>query len=71
MNHVRAAECAASALTLAGQYLGSTTRAGAACYAASLPFWWWLTMQRQLWGLLPLNIASAAVTIGNLACLLR
>jgi hypothetical protein len=59
-------ELCASALTIAGIYLGSTTTHGALCYAASLVFWLWLMAVKRLWGLLPLNVALATVTAFNL-----
>ena len=59
-------ELLASALTLAGIYSGSTTATGAALYLASLVFWYWLTVGRRLWGLMPLNVASTAVSALNL-----
>jgi hypothetical protein len=54
-------ELLASALTLAGMALGSTTRAGAGLYLASLVFWYLLTWRKRLWGLLPLNLATTVV----------
>lgn len=62
-----AIELAASLLTLTGIYLGSTTFAGANCYAASLIFWFWMMVRVPLWGLLPLNLATAVITAINLA----
>ena len=59
-------ELGASLFTLAGIYLGSTTTHGAGCYLISLVFWFWLTWARNLWGLMPLNVASLAITILNL-----
>jgi hypothetical protein len=59
-------EFGASVFTVAGMYLGSTTLEGAACYAVSLAFWFWLMPLKRLWGLLPLNVASAIVTAINL-----
>jgi hypothetical protein len=54
-------ELLASALTLAGMRLGSTTSAGAALYLGSLVFWYLLTWRKRLWGLMPLNVASTVV----------
>lgn len=56
----------ASAFTLAGIYLGSTTVPGAGCYLIGLVAWFWLTYAKELWGLMPLNIASLAITLLNL-----
>lgn len=51
-------EFMASVLTLAGIYAGSSTAAGAALYLMSLVFWYWLTVAKRLWGLMPLNVAT-------------
>jgi hypothetical protein len=59
-------ELLASGLTLAGIYAGSTTATGAALYLASLVFWYWLTVGKRLWGLMPLNVATTAVASINL-----
>jgi len=59
-------ELGASFFTLAGIYLGSTTADGAVCYLVSLAFWFWLTWAKELWGLMPLNVASLVVTFINL-----
>jgi hypothetical protein len=61
-----AVELLASIFTLTGIYLGSTTFAGAALYLVALGFWFVLCAAKRLWGLMPLNIASAAVSIANL-----
>jgi hypothetical protein len=61
-----AIELAASFLTLAGIYVGSTTATGAGLYLASLVFWYALTIGRRLWGLMPLNVASTVVSTLNL-----
>lgn len=60
-------ELAASVLTLAGIYVGSTTLLGACFYLASLVFWFWMTYRKKLWGLLPLNCASLGISLLNLA----
>ena len=59
-------ELAASALTLAGIYAGSTTAAGASLYLASLVFWYALCFGKGLWGLLPLNVATTVLVGLNL-----
>lgn len=59
-------ETAASVFTLAGTYIGSTTAAGACCYLVSLIFWFWMTFRKRLWGILPLNTASAVIAALNL-----
>jgi hypothetical protein len=59
-------ELLASALTLAGIYAGSTTATGAALYLGSLVFWYWLTVGKCLWGLMPLNVATTIVAGMNL-----
>jgi hypothetical protein len=61
-----AIELLASMLTLAGIYAGSTTAAGAALYLGSLVFWYWLTVGKRLWGLMPLNVATTVVASVNL-----
>lgn len=64
-------ELHASALTLAGIYVGSTTAWGAGFYLASLVFWWALTYGKRLWGLVPLNAATTIVSTMNLWAALR
>lgn len=59
-------ELAASLPTLAGIFVGSTTAQGACFYLASLVFWFWMMARKQLWGLLPLNVASLLISILNL-----
>jgi hypothetical protein len=59
-------ELLASVLTLAGIYAGSTTAAGAALYLVSLVFWYWLTVGKRMWGLMPLNLATTVVAATNL-----
>lgn len=59
-------ECAASLLTLAGIYFGSTTTLGAGLYLFSLVFWYALCIQRKMWGLMPLNIATTVLSGINL-----
>lgn len=61
-----AIEAAASATTLAGIYLGSTTLHGATCYLVSLPFWIAIMIGKNAWGLLPLNVFTLVVTVINL-----
>ena len=58
---IRALELIASAFGLMGMYLGSTTVDGALCYAVGLPCLITCVCVRRLWGLLPLNLAQAAV----------
>jgi hypothetical protein len=66
MNRWLIVELCASGLTLAGIYVGSTTATGAALYLLSLVFWYWLTVGKRLWGLMPLNVASTVVSALNL-----
>ncbi len=58
-------ELLASTLTLGGIYAGSTTALGALLYLISLIFWYWLTVGKRLWGLMPLNIATTFVASLN------
>jgi hypothetical protein len=60
-------EVLASISTLFGIFLGSTTLEGSVAYAVSLVFWYWLTVRRRMWGLMPLNIGSSVVTAWNFA----
>jgi hypothetical protein len=60
-----AIELAASILTLVGMALGSTTIKGAACYLASMVFWFLLMYLRKMWGLLPLNVAVLCTSAYN------
>lgn len=59
-------EFAASAFTLAGIWIGSTTALGAGCYLVSLVFWYALQFGRGLWGLAPLNVATTFIAAANL-----
>jgi hypothetical protein len=59
-------ELAASVLTLMGIFIGSSTAAGASLYLCSLVFWYWLTVGKKLWGLMPLNVATTVVASLNL-----
>lgn len=59
-------ELAASVLTLAGIWIGSTSLLGASMYLASMVFWFALTINKRIWGLMPLNVASTVVTCINL-----
>lgn len=58
-------EVLASSATLAGMYLGSTEKWGAACYLLSMVFWFALMFNRKLWGLLPLNVGALIVNLRN------
>jgi hypothetical protein len=62
----RLLELAASAATIAGQALGSTSLHGAMCYATAAVVWIWLTVCTRMWGLMPLNAASGAVSLWTL-----
>lgn len=62
----RLIELSASVVTLSGQAIGSTSFPGALCYALATVIWVWLTIRQKLWGLMPLNVASALVTIWTL-----
>lgn len=66
LNRWLAVELLASALTLAGIYVGSTTAAGASLYLASLAFWYAITWKKAVWGLMPLNLATTVVAGLNL-----
>jgi hypothetical protein len=55
-------ELSAAAVTLTGQFLGSTTLIGAVCYLFATIIWSWLTIYMRMWGLMPLNVASGVVT---------
>jgi hypothetical protein len=59
-------ESGASAFTLAGIYIGSTTALGAMFYLISLIFWFWLMIRWKMWGLVPLNVATLGIVIYNL-----
>jgi hypothetical protein len=59
-------ELAASIVTLTGQALGSTSLHGAICYAFASVLWIWLTVYLRMWGLMPLNLAGAVVTVWTL-----
>lgn len=55
-----------SAATMAGQYAGSTSRAGALFYTVGGVTWaWWMCRNRQ-WDFLPINLFGSAVTAWNL-----
>jgi hypothetical protein len=59
-------ELAASVFTLTGIYVGSTTTVGAICYLIALVFWFWMMYREKMWGLAPLNIATAVIASYNL-----
>lgn len=59
-------ELLASAFTLAGIYVGTTSLVGAALYLVALAFWFALCVGKRLWGIMPLNIASTIVSGMNL-----
>lgn len=61
-----AVEAAASACTIVGMFVGSTTVAGALAYAVGLYFWLRFTFLRRAWGLMPLNVCSAIVIASNI-----
>lgn len=65
-NRMLAVELLASSLLLAALYAGTTTAIGAGLYLASLVFWYWLTVAKRLWGLMPLNVASTVISVINL-----
>ncbi len=66
LTRMLAVELLASGLLLAALYAGTSTATGAALYLASLVFWYWLTVAKRLWGLMPLNVASTAISAINL-----
>ena len=59
-------EIGASVWTLAGIAIGSTTAEGAGCYLVAMVFWFWIMFRKELWGLLPLNLATMVVSSVNL-----
>jgi hypothetical protein len=59
-------QLAASITTLLGVFYGTTTQAGSLWYAGSLIFWYTLMVKHKMWGLLPLNLATLAVSLYNL-----
>ncbi|HKQ24116.1 MAG TPA: hypothetical protein VJT81_06705 [Burkholderiales bacterium] len=59
-------ELTASAFTLAGIYVGSTTAVGAGCYLVALVFWYVIMFRKALWGIAPLNVATTFVATFNL-----
>jgi hypothetical protein len=66
MTRVRALELVASVFGLSGMYLGSTTAYGALCYVVAIPCLIGCVSMRQMWGLLPLNLAQAVIIGINL-----
>lgn len=59
-------EMIASVTTITGIWYGSTTLLGALLYAAGVPFWYWLTVARKAWGLMPLNVLTTLAIARNL-----
>ena len=59
-------ESAASVLTLTGIAVGSTTVVGSCFYLSSLVFWFWISFRKELWGIMPLNVATAVISAINL-----
>jgi hypothetical protein len=70
LKHQQTLEWSASIATLSGQAIGSTTLQGALIYALANVLWWRLTIRSRMWGLLPLNVAGAAITAWTLFGLL-
>lgn len=60
-----AIELLASATTLFGMAMGSTTYTGPAWYLASAGVWIWLAIERRMWGLMPLNLIALVIEIVN------
>lgn len=60
-------ELAASLLTLAGMFVGSSTLNGAAAYLVAQPFWFAIVFGRGLWGLLPITSVATIIAIANIA----
>ncbi len=56
----------AGSFTVAGMYIGSTTRRGAWLFMASTVPWWVVTIHDGLWGFVPLNIVIGATAAVNL-----
>ena len=61
-----AIEFLASASTLAGMKLGSTTLHGAECYLVATLAWCAISWRKSLHGIWPLNIGALGVTLWNL-----
>lgn len=61
-----AIEILASASTLAGMKLGSTTLHGAECYLVACLAWCAISWRKSLHGIWPLNIGALGVTLSNL-----
>lgn len=65
MRTERAIELIASAFGLAGMALGSTRPYGIACYAVAIPCLIYCVHRKQMWGLLPLNVAQGVIIAFN------
>jgi hypothetical protein len=65
MTSARAVELVASVFGLAGMAFGSTTPRGIACYAIAIPCLVYCVYRKELWGLLPLNLAQGVVIVFN------
>ena len=65
MTPLRVVELIAASFGLAGMALGSTRPYGIACYAVAIPCLIYCVYRKELWGLLTLNIAQAAVIAVN------
>lgn len=61
MTPLRVVELIAASFGLAGMALGSTRPYGIACYAVAIPCLIYCVYRKELWRLLTLNIAQAAV----------
>lgn len=59
-------ELLSSALTLSGQFAGSTTKLGAVIYVFGGVVWaFWMIRYRQ-WGFLPINVIGSVISAWNL-----
>lgn len=65
MTRQRTVELIASGFGLAGMTLGSTMPYGIACYAVAIPCLIYCVYRKNMWGLLPLNIAQGVVIAFN------
>lgn len=57
-----AAEASIGITQVIGQYLGSTTLAGALIYEAVTVAWWVWMITGRCWGFLPINIFGAVIS---------
>lgn len=66
MTRRQTAEVAIGMCQVLGQYMGSTSSAGAVLYEGVTVAWWVWMVTGRMWGFIPLNVAALVVSTFNL-----